>query len=135
MHIEATAFEPVVLQPGKKRPATPAHLPLPHPRHIHACPFSNHLSTPSPDFAYIKSTRVASFLFGPQPWTHIEATALEPVVLQPGESRSAFVQRVQEAIALELGAYVVPGLTIQQKRAMASDKSKDGRLRSGGKLC
>eukprot|EP00878_Enallax_costatus_P024143 GHUV01025739.1.p1 GENE.GHUV01025739.1~~GHUV01025739.1.p1 ORF type:complete len:117 (+),score=19.19 GHUV01025739.1:446-796(+) len=57
------------------------------------------------------------FWFSFQPWTVMEATALPPMQLQPGESKAAFVQRVQLAIAEELGCWVTD-LSIQQKRQL-----------------
>lgn len=57
------------------------------------------------------------FWFSFQPWTVIEATALPPMQLQPGESKAAFVQRVQLAIAQELGCWITD-LNIQQKRQL-----------------
>ncbi|GBF90290.1 hypothetical protein Rsub_02396 [Raphidocelis subcapitata] len=59
------------------------------------------------------------FFFSWQPWTRLEATVLQPMRMEPGEGRGAFVQRVQFEIARELGSYVVPGFSVHHKRAMA----------------
>jgi hypothetical protein len=41
-------------------------------------------------------------------------------MLETGEGRGAFVQRVQEAIARELGVPVTPGFSVHHKRALAA---------------
>lgn len=66
------------------------------------------------------------FWFSFQPWTVLEATALPPMQVQPGESKAAFVQRVQLAIAEELGSWVTD-LSIQQKRQLVQKKQKKQR--------
>ncbi|WIA36380.1 hypothetical protein OEZ86_007695 [Tetradesmus obliquus] len=63
------------------------------------------------------------FWFSFQPWTEIEAVALPPMRLEPGESKAAFVQRVQLAIAQELQVWVAE-LNIQQKRAMVQQQKR-----------
>ncbi len=64
--------------------------------------------------------------FSFQPWTRISATALPVQQLASGESKAAFVQRVQLNIALELRQWV-SDLGIAQKRALASAASPSGR--------
>ncbi|KAG2434165.1 hypothetical protein HXX76_007892 [Chlamydomonas incerta] len=59
------------------------------------------------------------FWMGFSPATELHATVLPPMSPAPGESRAAFVNRVQEAIAEELGVDVYD-LTIQQKRQLAA---------------
>ncbi|PNH12836.1 hypothetical protein TSOC_000204 [Tetrabaena socialis] len=51
------------------------------------------------------------------PTTRLEATVLPPMVPLPGEARGAFVNRVQAAIATELGVRVYD-MTIQQKKQL-----------------
>ncbi len=51
------------------------------------------------------------------------ATALPAMSMEPGESKAAFVQRVQAAIADELDVGVAD-LNVQQKRKMAAAVSK-----------
>uniref|UniRef100_A0A383VUK4 Phospholipid/glycerol acyltransferase domain-containing protein n=1 Tax=Tetradesmus obliquus TaxID=3088 RepID=A0A383VUK4_TETOB len=63
------------------------------------------------------------FWFSFQPWTEIEAVALPPMRLEPGESKAAFVQRVQLVIAQELQVWVAE-LNIQQKRAMVQQQQR-----------
>jgi hypothetical protein len=63
------------------------------------------------------------FWFSFQPWTELEAVALPPMELAPGESKAAFVQRVQLAIAQELGVWVAD-LNIQQKRSMVQQHQR-----------
>jgi hypothetical protein len=70
------------------------------------------------------------FFFSWQPWTRLEATVLEPMVMQPGEGRGAFVQRVQYALARELGSPVAEGFTVHHKRSLAQAGGKRG---SGGR--
>lgn len=53
-----------------------------------------------------------------QPWTVMEARALPAMRLAPGESKAAFVQRVQVAIAEDLRVWIAD-LSIQQKRQLA----------------
>jgi hypothetical protein len=53
-----------------------------------------------------------------QPWTVFEVTALPAMRMAPGESKAAFVQRVQLAIAQELGVWITE-LNIQRKRQLA----------------
>lgn len=57
------------------------------------------------------------FWFGFSPSTTLEATVLPPMVPLPGEARGAFVNRVQAAIAAELGVPMYD-MTIQQKRQL-----------------
>lgn len=61
------------------------------------------------------------FWFSWQPWTLIEAKALPAMQLEPGESKAAFVQRVQLAIAEELQVWI-SDLSIQQKRQLAAGR-------------
>jgi hypothetical protein len=63
------------------------------------------------------------FWFSFQPWTELEAVALPPMQLAPGESKAAFVQRVQLAVAQELGVWVAD-LNIQQKRSMVQQQQR-----------
>jgi hypothetical protein len=56
----------------------------------------------------------------------IEATALPAMRLAPGESKAAFSNRVQLALAAELGVGIAD-LSIQQKRQMASGSSGRGK--------
>jgi hypothetical protein len=56
-----------------------------------------------------------------QPWTVMEARALPPMRLAPGESKAAFVQRVQLSIAEDLRVWVAD-LSIQQKRQLAGGR-------------
>jgi hypothetical protein len=63
------------------------------------------------------------FWFSFQPWTELEAVALPPMQLAPGESKAAFVQRVQLAIAQELKVWVAD-LNIQQKRSMVQQQQR-----------
>jgi hypothetical protein len=58
-----------------------------------------------------------------QPWTVMEAKALPAMQLREGESKAAFVQRVQVAIAEDLGVWIAD-LGIQQKRQMAGKQPK-----------
>lgn len=74
------------------------------------------------------------FWFSFAPWTELEATALEPVAWRPaetGESRGAFVRRVQAAIAAELGVGVA-ALTVQHKRQLMAEAVADGGAGRGG---
>eukprot|EP00775_Hariotina_reticulata_P006685 gene6685-6908_t len=66
------------------------------------------------------------FWFSFQPWTRIEAKALPPMQLQPGESKAAFVQRVELAIAEELRVWVTD-LSIQQKRQKVKQRQQHQR--------
>jgi hypothetical protein len=66
------------------------------------------------------------FFFSWQPWTRLEATVLEPMAMAPGEGRGAFVQRVQYAIARELGSPVAAGFTVTHKRARAAGGGGSG---------
>lgn len=68
------------------------------------------------------------FWFSFQPWTEIEAVALPPMQLQPGESKAAFVQRVQLAIAEELGVWVTD-MNIQQKRSLMQKRQRQQQKR------
>jgi 1-acyl-sn-glycerol-3-phosphate acyltransferase len=63
------------------------------------------------------------FWFSFQPWTELEAVVLPPMQLAPGESKAAFVQRVQLAIAQELGVWVAD-LNFQQKRSMVQQHQR-----------
>ena len=67
------------------------------------------------------------FFFSWQPWARLEATVLPAAAPAAGEGRGAFARRVQEAIALELGAYVVPGFTVSHKRALAASRQAGAR--------
>lgn len=58
-----------------------------------------------------------------QPSTVMEAKALPAMQLAPGESKAAFVQRVQLAIAEDLRVWIAD-LNIQQKRQLAGKKQK-----------
>ncbi len=51
------------------------------------------------------------------PWIETEATVLPPMQPEEGEGRGAFVQRVQAALAQELGLRVSE-LNIQGKKAL-----------------
>lgn len=57
------------------------------------------------------------FWFSFCPWVEIDAVVLPPMVQEEGEGRGQFVQRVQAAIAAQLGV-PVSDMTIQQKRAL-----------------
>jgi 1-acyl-sn-glycerol-3-phosphate acyltransferase len=59
------------------------------------------------------------------PSVRAEATALPPMRLAPGETKAAFVARVQAAVADELRAPVRP-LAVQQKRKLAAVAAKAG---------
>jgi hypothetical protein len=63
------------------------------------------------------------FWFSFQPWTCIEAKALPPMQLQLGESKAAFVQRVELAIAEELQVWATD-FSIQQKRQKIKQQRK-----------
>lgn len=78
------------------------------------------LPTRSPYPAHNAAARPAPRTPPPQPWARLEVTALPAMALRPGEGRGAFVQRVQEDIARELGSYVVPGFSVSHKRALAT---------------
>ncbi len=52
------------------------------------------------------------------PVINVEATVLPLMHTQPGEGRAAFAQRVQKAIADELGIPIMR-LTVSQKRKLA----------------
>jgi hypothetical protein len=58
-----------------------------------------------------------------QPWTVMEVRALPATSLAPGESKAAFVQRVQLAIAEELHVWVAD-INIQQKRQLAGGQPR-----------
>jgi hypothetical protein len=63
------------------------------------------------------------FWFSFAPWTELEATALPAMAWRPaetGESRGAFVRRVQAAVAAELGCGIA-ALTVQQKRQIMDE--------------
>jgi hypothetical protein len=57
------------------------------------------------------------FWFSLCPWLEIEAVVLPPMLQTQEEGRGAFVQRVQQAIADELGV-PISDLTISQKRKL-----------------
>jgi hypothetical protein len=68
-------------------------------------------------------------------WTELEATALPALVWEPeitGESRGAFVRRVQRIVAEELGVGVA-ALTVQQKRQLAPVVGADAPGADGAK--
>ncbi|GFR47803.1 hypothetical protein Agub_g9579 [Astrephomene gubernaculifera] len=62
------------------------------------------------------------FWFSFSPETRLEATVLPAMSPQEGESRGAFVRRVQEAIAGELGVTVFD-MSIQQKRQLVGKRA------------
>lgn len=59
-------------------------------------------------------------------WTTFEVTMLPAMQLGPGESKAAFVHRVQAAIAQELGCGVAD-LNVQQKRKMIQKTQRQKR--------
>ncbi len=63
------------------------------------------------------------FWFGFSPSTTLEATVLPLMAPLPGEARGAFVNRVQAAIAEELGVEVYD-MTIQQKRQLITGRQR-----------
>ncbi len=62
------------------------------------------------------------------PWVQVEAVVLPPTTQQPGESRGAFVQRVQDLVAKELRV-PVSDVTIQHKRQLMKQQQQQ----QGGK--